>query len=212
MKLYYFPISTYSQKALIGFYEKEVTFERELVRVLDPDVRSLYEEVYPIGKIPLLVAEGDHMIPEASIIIEYLDQNYSAGPQLIPTDPTASRKVRFMDRMNDFYLNDPVVNLLFQGMKPEAEQNQELIAKSRKYLACSFAYMNDTLADNKWFFGDSFTLADCAAIPPLFYAQKVFPFTDFPNIRRYYEDAKQRASYQKVLNEALPILEEMNMG
>lgn len=212
MKLYYFPISTYSQKALIGFYEKEVTFERELVRVLDPDVRSLYEEVYPIGKIPLLVAEEDHMIPEASIIIEYLDQNYSAGPQLIPTDPTASRKVRFMDRMNDFYLNDPVVNLLFQGMKPEAEQNQELIAKSRKYLACSFAYMNDTLADNKWFFGDSFTLADCAAIPPLFYAQKVFPFTDFPNIQRYYEDAKQRASYQKVLNEALPVLEEMNMG
>lgn len=211
MKLYYFPISTYSQKALIGLYEKGVDFERELVRVLDPDMRTLYEEIYPIGKIPLLMADDDHMIPEASIIIEYLDQNFDTGTQLLPAEPVASRKVRFMDRMNDLYLNDATVNLLFQGMKPESEQNTELMEKSRKHLTCSFEYINDTLSDKTWLFGDQFTLADCAAIPPLFYAQKVFPFNDYPQIQRYFDQAQQRPSYQKVLEEALPVLEQMNM-
>lgn len=211
MKLYYFPISTYSQKALIGLYEKNVSFEREIVKVLDPDVRALYETIYPIGKIPLLVPEDDHLIPEASIIIEYIDQNFSFGPQLIPSEPEASRKVRFMDRMNDFYLNDPVVNLLFQGMKPQEEQNPELIARSQKYVKCSFEHMDHLLADNQWFLGEQFTLADCAAIPALFYAEKVFPFNEYPNVIRYYEEAKQRPSYQKVLEEALPVLHQMNM-
>ena len=73
MKLYYNPISTYSQKVIIAFYEKALEFEPNIVNLMDPDDLAKYREVYPMGKIPCLVLDDGHLIPESSIIIEYLD-------------------------------------------------------------------------------------------------------------------------------------------
>lgn len=57
MKLYYHPLSTYSQKTLMALYEKEVPFEREIVNLRDPRQRTAYRRLYPLGKIPLLVRD-----------------------------------------------------------------------------------------------------------------------------------------------------------
>jgi len=53
MKLYYNPLSRYSQKVLIAFYEKQVEFEPIVVNVMTPESRAAYEQIYPLGKIPL---------------------------------------------------------------------------------------------------------------------------------------------------------------
>ena len=212
MKLYYYPISTYSQKALLGIYEKQIEVEKQKVNIMQPDIRAMYEEVYPIGKIPMLVLEDGQQLPETSCILDYLDTTFDQGSQLIPSDPAAARQVRLFERMHDFYVNDATVNLLFQGMKPQQEQNVELIARSQKYLDYSYEEMNAWLADHSWFGGQHFSLADCAAIPPLFYGQQVYAFHDYPHIVRYFEQAKERASYQKVLEEAVPVLKEHNMA
>ena len=47
MKLYYFPLSTYCQKAMIAFEEKGVSYEPELVELMNPEARAAYEEIYP---------------------------------------------------------------------------------------------------------------------------------------------------------------------
>ena len=73
MKLYYHPLSTYSQKVLIALYEKGLQFDGEMVQLFDPAVREEYRAIYPMGKIPCLFDDDDHMVPESSIIIEYLD-------------------------------------------------------------------------------------------------------------------------------------------
>jgi glutathione S-transferase len=209
MKLYYLPVSTYSQKALLALYEKAVEFERELVYLQDPEARKNYEALYPLGKVPLLMVDGDHMIPESSIIIEYLEGHFSTGTKLIPDTVDEARQVRFMDRMCDLYLDNPVVKLLFQGMKPEAEQNLEEQATAKKQLGINYQHMNQRLAGQDWLCGSGFSMADCAAIPPLFYAQQVYPFENYENITAYYERAKSRPSYQQVLEEALPVWESM---
>lgn len=210
MKLYYFPPSTYSQKVLLALYEKGVEFEKHHVNVLDPEQRASYQEIYEIGRIPLLIPEPDHMIPESSIIIEYLDQRFDNGPKLIPDDPELGRKTRFMDRMNDFYLNEATVAVLFDSWKPEQERDPEKVARAQAHLDCSYKHLNNYLAENKWLMGEEFTLADCAAIPAMFYGQQVYPYEAFPHLCRYFEDAKQRPSYQKVLEESLPVLEKMS--
>ena len=92
MKLYHHPISTYSQKVLIALYEKGLDFEREIVQLMDPEKRTEYREVYPMGKVPML-KDGDHMVPESSIIIEYIDK--MADPRLISGDDEQQRKIRF---------------------------------------------------------------------------------------------------------------------
>jgi glutathione S-transferase len=55
--------------------------------------------------------------------------------------------------------------------------------------------------------GDDFTLADCAALPALFYGDKVAPFAKrWSNITAYFERLKRRPSVERVLAEAGPYM------
>ena len=51
MKLYYMPVSTYSQKVLLAFYEKGIEFESEIVNLMNPEEAANYREIHPFGKI-----------------------------------------------------------------------------------------------------------------------------------------------------------------
>jgi glutathione S-transferase len=207
MKLHYNPISTYSQKVLIALYEKGLEFEPEIVSLMDADARARYREVYPMGKIPCLQLEDGHIIPESSIIMEYIDP--LAEPTLIKGDADETRRIRFKDRMFDLYLNDPVVTLLFQGMKPESEQDPERIEKARFHIATMYSFMENEFGNQSYANGEEFLMSDCAAAPGLFYAEQVAPFAEHKNISAYWERLKSRASVQRTHEEAAPILERM---
>lgn len=209
MQLYYFPPSTYSQKALIALEEKNVSFEREIVNLFDDQVRAEYREFYPLGKIPLLKRDDGWIIPESSIIVEFLDTEYPDAHSLIPSDPTLARQTRFMDRMNDLYLNDSVATLLFESWKPNEEQDKAKIEGAQALLTTMYEYMNKNLAGKEWLVED-FSMADCAAAPALLYAQQVFPFTGNAEIERYWQNLSQRESIAAVFAHAQPYID--NLG
>jgi glutathione S-transferase len=53
--------------------------------------------------------------------------------------------------------------------------------------------------------GEEFTMADCAAAPALFYADRVAPFGDtLGNVAAYLRRLKQRPSFARALEEAKP--------
>jgi glutathione S-transferase len=61
------------------------------------------------------------------------------------------------------------------------------------------------MAGKTWAVGDDFTLADCAAAPPLFYIDKVFPLRDtHKNSAAYLRRLLERPSYARVIEEAKP--------
>jgi glutathione S-transferase len=206
MKLYYAPISTYSQKALIALYEKGIAFQPEHVDLTSPEARAAYEAVYPLGKVPFLVADDGWSVPASTIIIEFLEDRFPDTPRLIPAEREAARQVRFVDRMCDLYINDPVVELLFQkiGFRPADEKRA---ARANKQIAINYGYLDQRLANQEWVCGSAFSMADCALIPPLFYAQFSAPFSDRPALMRYWERAQKRPSYQRVMAEFVPIWE-----
>ncbi len=206
MKLYYHPISTYAQKALIAFYEKSVAFTPELVNLMDEAARSAYRKIYPLGKVPLLVLDDGQWVPESSIIVEYLDTHFSDGPKLIPDEPELSRQVRFKDRMYDLYLNESVAALIFESWKPESERNRELIERSQFRIGVMYDFMENNLDMQTWTNGENFTLGDCAAAPPLSYAREMAPFDERPNIVAYWQRLQERPSIHRVLDEAAPYL------
>lgn len=203
MKLYFNPISLYSQKVLIALHEKQVEVEHNVVNLMDEEARAAFREIYPIGKVPLLMID-DYMIPESSIIIEYLEGHYPVhGTTLIPVGVDASRKVRFLDRINDLYLINQVGSLFFANMKPEAEQNPAELEKTKHTLSIILGKMDKELADREWLAGDDFTMADCSAIPALALATKVFPFAEqYPQVAAYLERAMQRPSVKTVVENA----------
>jgi glutathione S-transferase len=56
-----------------------------------------------------------------------------------------------------------------------------------------------------WAMGETFGLADCAALPALFYGSMVEPFGDaHKNVTAYFERLKARPSVARVLQEAEP--------
>lgn len=205
MKFYYNPISTYSQKALIAFYEKGIDFEPNIVKLMDPADLAKYRDVYPMGKIPCLVLDDGHLIPESSIIIEYIDD--MGAPRLIDGDSERTRKIRFKDRMLDLYLNDPIVTLLFQGMKPEDQRDVERMATAQFRIDTMYSFMEAEFEEHPFASGDKFSMADCAAAPALFYAEQTAPFAGYKNISAYWERLKQRSSVQRTHEEARPVLE-----
>jgi len=203
MKLYYHPISTYSQKVLIALYEKGLDFEPEIVQLMGPEGRANYRDVYPMGKIPCLI-DGEQMVPESSIIIEYIDD--MAEPKLIKGNAAEMRKIRFKDRMFDLYLNNNVATLLFQSLKSAADQDPDLIDKARFQINTMYSFMEHEFGEQDYANGNEFLMADCAAAPALNYAQQVAPFDDHKNICAYWERLTSRPSIQRIQEEAAPAI------
>jgi len=208
MKLYYFPLSTYSQKAMIAFNEKGISYEPIVVQLLEPAERAEFEKIYPIGKVPFLQA-NDRPVPESTSIIEYIEDEFPGTPRMIPAgNGDAPRQVRFMDRMTDLYFTEPLSELISQqlGLRPK---DDDKAVRARKYIALTYAHWDQRLATRKWLCGDDFSMADCAAIPGLFYAQSMLPFAAHPHIVAYWQRAQQRPSYAKVRAEFEPMWNQM---
>lgn len=55
-----------------------------------------------------------------------------------------------------------------------------------------------------WAMGESFTLADCAALPALFYADHAVRLSEWPELAAYLLRLKARPSVARVLAEAEP--------
>ena len=63
------------------------------------------------------------------------------------------------------------------------------------------------MAGQTWAMGDTFTLADCAAAPPLFYIDRVFKLAGtHKNAAAYLRRLMARPSYARALEEAQPFL------
>lgn len=212
MKLFYAPLSTYCMKALVALYEKELEFTPEFVNPMNADSWAAFKKIWPIGKIPLLVLDDGRRIPEASIIAEHADRMSDRGPRLVPEDEASALEVRLHDRLFDLYLNDQVVQLLFEGRKAEAERSSETIRRATDRLNAMYGLMEDHLTTRKWAAGDGFSLADCAAAPGLYYGRMVAPFDDRPAIRGYWERLADRPSFRKVEEEAAPMVERFLAG
>ena len=107
LTLHYHPLSSYCHKVLIALYELDLAFEAKLVNFGDAGERAAFEALWPTGKIPLLV-DGEHVVPETSVIIEYLQGRAGARTTLIPTDAQAALEVRLWDRLFDLYVMTPM--------------------------------------------------------------------------------------------------------
>jgi glutathione S-transferase len=210
MKLHYFPLSSYSQKTLMAFHEKGVAFTPHIVALNDPAAMAEYLKLNHLGQVPTLVLDDGHVIPESSIIIEYLEDHHGAsGTRLIPADKDQARQTRFHDRQFDLYFNNRMQTIFFDSRKPEAERNPRGVAAARKVLDTMFPLYDEHFAKRTWVMGDTFTMADCAAAPVLNYLRMLHPFEQYKHLTAYAGRVTERPSFGKVMAEAAPYMAAM---
>lgn len=211
LKLYYHPLSPYSRKALIALYEKGLEFERANTNLFDPAVREAYQsKVNPLCKLPFL-EHDDHVVPESSIIIEYLDGKFPTDPKLIPAGVDPSRQTRFYDRLGDLYLIERSSTLFFEGMKPEGVRSQELIDRTLGQAAVAAGLFNKELSGRDYLVDGRFTMADIApAVGILGLSHQGLDLAQYPHVAAWIGRITQRASVQKVLGEMMAAIEALN--
>ncbi|MCY3771824.1 MAG: glutathione S-transferase family protein [Gemmatimonadetes bacterium] len=198
-ELYYHPLSTYSQKVLIAIYEKGLVFKPHIVNLMAEGERERYRKIYPLGKIPLIVLNHGPLIPESSIIIEYLES--LGGAPLISTNSDVARKTRFKDRFIDFYLTDSVITLFSESRKPEDERDTGKIETARYRSKAVYDFLEYELTESEWANGDEFSLSDCAAGAAFCYAAKYMPYNRYPKDTAYAERLAERPSVRRVREE-----------
>lgn len=206
LTLHYHPLASFCWKVLVALYENDTPFEPVIVDLMDPQSRAAFYALWPIGKMPVLVdAARDRTVPESSIIIEYLAQHCPGRTALIPADPDEARRARLADRFYDSYVHAPMQKIVTDRIRPEGKQDPYGVEEARKQLATAYAMIEQDMAAKQWAMGDAFSIADCAACPALFYADKVAPLgEEHPNTAAYLERLKARPSFARVLDEAEP--------
>lgn len=206
LKLYSHPLASYCHKVLIALYENGTPFTALRVDLGDPQARADFVALWPTGKMPVLRDDrSGRVVPESSIIIEYLDEHYPGSQPLLPRNPEARLDVRQWDRLFDHYVMEPMQMQVAQALRPEERRDQLAIAQAKATLDMAYELVDRQLAHKEWATGNAFSMADCAAAPALFYASIVQPF---PKSRRdltqYFERLMARPSVSRVLKEAQP--------
>jgi glutathione S-transferase len=200
------PFSSFCMKVLVALYETGLPFEARLVDFGDPDSAAAFRAVWPIAKIPVLVDEERGLtVPEATIAIEYVNR-LSPDASLIPGDPDAALRVRLLDRIFDHYVQHPMQKIVGDRLRPEGGDDPVGVEQARALLETAYRVIESELGDGRrWASGDVFTLADCAAAPALYYADRVQPFRGhWPAVAAYYDRLAARPSFARALREAEP--------
>jgi glutathione S-transferase len=206
LTLYFHPLSSFCQKALIALYENDTPFSPHIVDLGNETARAELEKIWPVGRFPVLRDDAkDRTVPESSIIIEYLDQHYPGKVQLIPADAELARQMRMRDRFFDLYVNVPMQKIVTDRLRPAGQNDRYGVEQAKTLLQTACGMIDEDMATKTWAMGAAFSMADCAAAPALFYADKVMPLAKtHKNTAGYLRRLMERPSYARALAEAQP--------
>lgn len=206
LTLHYHPLSSFCWKALIGLYETATPFTPLLVDLGDADARTAFAKVWPLAKFPVLQddARGE-VVPESTVILDYLDQHYPGPVRFTPKDGDDAWRVRFWDRVMDNYVHLQMQRIVGDILRPEGQKDAFGVAAARAQIVQAYDLLETRLAGRTWLASDNFSLADCSACPALYYADRLEPIgAGRPHTTAYLERLKARPSFARVLVEAEP--------
>jgi glutathione S-transferase len=205
LTLHFHPLSSFCWKALIGLYELEVPFEKHLVDLSNEAARAAFARLWPIAKFPVLRDDAQgRTIPESTILLEYVDRAGLGKGRLLPADPERALECRLRDRLYDLYIHLPMQKIVGDKLRPEDKRDPFGVEQARTQMETAYAVADDHLREGPWAMGGDFTLADCAALPALFYGNKVAPIGRWKNLAAYLERLERRPSVARVIEEAQP--------
>jgi glutathione S-transferase len=214
LTLYFHPLSSFCQKALIALYENGTPFTPQKVDLMNEKENAAFKKLWPVGKFPVLHDDkNEKTIPESTSIIEYLAQHYPGSVQLVPKDADQALAVRAQDRFYDLNVHLPTQKVITDRIRPAGQNDKFGVEHARGLLQTALAIIDKDMAKKTWAAGEAFTMADCAAAPTLFYYNRaVEPLAgSFDNAAAYLDRLVKRPSYARALEEAEPFLKYVPM-
>lgn len=172
--LYGNAVSTYCTKVRVVLHEKSIAVEER-----EPPGgygSSAYREIVPIGFIPAWV-DGDLVLSESEVIVEYLNECYPE-PALLPPTPSDRARARMLSRFHDLHV-EPLVRSVFPHVKGRDVDVGFLRAQAQK-LTSKLELLATIKEPEDYLAGPQFSLADCAYPGTIMHAQCIFKALDIP--------------------------------
>jgi glutathione S-transferase len=183
MEIYGMLLSPYVARVVVAARAKGIKHKV----VMPKDMKSpAYRKMSPFGKMPAL-KDGAVKLFESSVIVEYLEAK-SKKNRLLPSNAKAAAKVRLAAAVFGEYVNAPTLQL-FNHMNP-AKRDQAVVdaklAEISRGLSAAEGLIGKPYAAGK------FSLAECYAIPTMFFLENMLPafgvdkpLADYPKLIAY---------------------------
>ena len=209
LALYAHPFSSFCWKVQIVLEADGTRYEYRNVDPSNPGVMDELKSLWPLGKFPLLVDDGE-IVAETSCIIEHLQARHPGPNRWIP-DGEHGRRVRFLDRFFDLHIQGNFQPSVNQAIWPDGEG--KAAKRGIEALRVAYDWLEKNLPEGEWAAGDTFTLADCAAAPALFYADWVDEIGDSrPRLKAYRARLLAHPAVQKSVEGARPYRKYFPLG
>jgi glutathione S-transferase len=167
----------YCARARIALAEKGLEYE-----VMEVDLSDRPQWIYeknPTGRVPV-IEEDAWILPESSVILEYLEERYPEPP-LLPPDPADRALARVW-----IFRHDEFTKPYYALRREEdgaAEKFDEQLAKPE-----------DALSRQAWLTGSEYGLADIAYVPWVLRARDMLGVSlePFPAVREWLARLEER--------------------
>jgi glutathione S-transferase len=165
-----------------------------------PENADRMARLSPTGQFPALV-DGERSVTQSNAVIEYLDR-FGDAPPLIPADADAALESRMLAELFDSYIAAPMQKIVGEALRPTDQQDPRRVDEAKAALDKAYAWLSERIGTG-WANGASFSIADCAAAPALFYADWVHPIPE-GRLKDYRSRLLAHASVARVVDEARP--------
>ncbi len=188
-RLYGFPTQN-SLKPLYVLAAIDCEYEFEFVDLSKGEhKRESFAEKTPIGKVPVLEHDGEHLF-ESGAICRYV-ASVTESP-LYPADTLQRARV---DQWMDFFschLGRYLSTIFFEKVIKRkfniGEPNQENIEEATRFITEQFAILNNHLESSDWLANDALSIADLFAFAYVEQHRAIdFSLQDFSNVQAWFE-------------------------
>jgi glutathione S-transferase len=195
MKLIIATPSPYARKVRVVLREKNVEFEEIIDVPWNRD--TLTKNLNPLGKIPILIEDGNEPLFDSKVIVQYLDNRFP-NPLFYPESPTENVGAKLVEAVADG-VSDALVLIFLENVRLEKLRSGDWIDRQATKIYQGMKYLSSYLGAKQFFVGDHFTIADISVFSCLEYLDLRFPRFNWkivhPNLKNYWDFHKTRQSY-----------------
>jgi glutathione S-transferase len=196
LRLYYSPLSTFSQRVRIALLEKGIP--AELVEVDLPgraQFRPEYLSRNPYGRVPA-IDEGGWGLYESTAILEYLEAT-RPSPPLVPADARGRARVAMHVKLCDLEFAGPARTILLpKRFLPRETWKLEPMERARAKIEKHLSILEPEIQGKEFLAGDRFTLADVCYAPFLQFLP-ILDVTPGPAVRSWAGRLVERPSVRE---------------
>lgn len=199
MKLYSLPHSPFSARVRMQIYSKQLNID-----ILPPEIplkTPEFSDAYPMGKVPILEVSETEIIPEATAIAEYLEDEFPETP----CRPSSSSKLA-ITRATVSFANSHFGPSLFPLFKNMADKDTH-----PNKITFTLPLCEELEKLERWMVintSDAYDIGDFALATNLWYATTLAPAYDqpdllaqYPRVKAWWEAIKKEPHVEKVLDE-----------